>query len=152
MVTKNDERKALEQIKKIVDGLGTDSYIAVAFEGCFEIAEENINNDWACSMKQRYDSALKEGFKVLDECKETRDELEAYKKSLDDCKSRIENLKNIETRYREELEAQDRQMADLKHEINRLNAEVYNRDIDIKKYEDELVHLKAKMYDMICGQ
>lgn len=152
MITKNDERKALEQIKKIIEKLGEDSYIAVAFEGCFEIAEENIDNDMACSMKQRYDIADKEAWDAQKKCKETRDELEAYKKSLDDCKSRIENLKNIETRYREELEAQDRQMADLKHEINRLNAEVYNRDIDIKKYEDELIHLKAKMYDMICGQ
>lgn len=36
MVTKEQERKALEQIKKIVDSLGADSYIATAFDGCFE--------------------------------------------------------------------------------------------------------------------
>ena len=33
MVTKEQERKALEQIKKIVDSLGADSYIATAFDG-----------------------------------------------------------------------------------------------------------------------
>lgn len=55
--TKDQERKALDQIRKIVAGLGEDSYIGMAFEGCFEIAEENINNDFACSMKQRAESA-----------------------------------------------------------------------------------------------
>lgn len=53
MTTKEQERKALEQIRKIVDGLGKNSYIGIAFEGCFEIAEENIENDWGCSMKER---------------------------------------------------------------------------------------------------
>lgn len=52
MTTKEQEKKALEQIRKIVSGLGEDSYIGTAFEGCFEIAEENIENDFACSMKQ----------------------------------------------------------------------------------------------------
>ena len=59
MTTKEQERKALEQIRKIFESLGEDSYVATAFEGCFEIAEENINNDFACSMKQRVDAAEK---------------------------------------------------------------------------------------------
>lgn len=57
MTTKEQERKALERIRKIVEELGENSYIATAFEGCFEIAEENIENDFACSMKQRVESA-----------------------------------------------------------------------------------------------
>ena len=64
MTTKEQERKALAQIKKIVDSLGEDSYIATAFEGCFEIAESNIENDWACSMKQRAESAEKTASKL----------------------------------------------------------------------------------------
>lgn len=57
MATKEQERKALEKIRKIVEELGEDSYIGTAFEGCFEVAEENIENDFACSMKQRAESA-----------------------------------------------------------------------------------------------
>jgi len=57
MTTKEQERKALEKIRKIVEELGENSYVATAFEGCFEVAEENIDNDWACSMKQRVASA-----------------------------------------------------------------------------------------------
>ena len=60
IATKEQERKALANIKKIVEELGDDSYIATAFEGCFEIAESNIENDFACSMKQRAESAEKE--------------------------------------------------------------------------------------------
>lgn len=55
MTTKEQERKALAQIRKIVESLGEDSYVGDAFEGCFEIAEENIDNDMACSMKSRAD-------------------------------------------------------------------------------------------------
>jgi hypothetical protein len=55
--TKDQERKALEQIRKIVEGLGSDSYVGTAFEGCFEIAESNIENDFACSLQQRAEGA-----------------------------------------------------------------------------------------------
>lgn len=64
--TKEQERKALDKIRKIVEEIGgADSYIGMAFEGCFEIAEENIENDFACSMKQRVEKAKKyaENFK-----------------------------------------------------------------------------------------
>jgi hypothetical protein len=60
MTTKDQESKVLEQIRKLVAGLGEDSYVAKAFEGCFEIAEDNITNNFACSMKQRAESAEKE--------------------------------------------------------------------------------------------
>lgn len=57
MTTKEQERKVLARIKKMVESLGEDSYIGTAFEGCFEIAEENIEDDVVCSMKQRYENA-----------------------------------------------------------------------------------------------
>ena len=60
MTTKEQEIKALEQIKKIVKRLGEGSYVGTAFEGCFEIAEENIRNDFGCSMKQKLQSASAE--------------------------------------------------------------------------------------------
>lgn len=60
ITTKEQERKALEKIRKIVADLGENSYVGTAFEGCFEIAEENIDNDFACSMKQRWEAAQKE--------------------------------------------------------------------------------------------
>lgn len=96
MTTKEQELKALAQIRKIVDGLGEDSYIAVAFEGCFEIAEDNIGNDFACSMKQRAEKAEKDAAyfqnaantfssdceKVTEENRKLKEELEKTKKRV----------------------------------------------------------------------
>ena len=57
MVSKEQERKALNEIKEILLQLEPDGYVRTAFDGCFQIAEDNINNDFACSMKQRAESA-----------------------------------------------------------------------------------------------
>lgn len=61
MTTKEQERKALARIKKIIDevseGNPTNSYIGMAFEGCIEDAEQNIENDWGLSWKQRAEAA-----------------------------------------------------------------------------------------------
>lgn len=78
MTTKEQERKALEKIRKIVEELGENSYVGTAFEGCFEIAEENIDNDFACSMKQRAESAQKK--------------VEVLEAEVDNCKGIIREL------------------------------------------------------------
>lgn len=82
MTTKEQEFKALTQIKKIVDSLGEDSYIAMAFEGCFEIAETNIAHDWGCSMKQRAESAEKKAEELEKLLKETSDRLNRTIKAM----------------------------------------------------------------------
>ena len=53
MITKEQERRALAKILAIIESLGEDSYVGTAFEGCAEIARQNIDNDFACSMRQR---------------------------------------------------------------------------------------------------
>lgn len=54
-VPKDTERAFLNEIKEILEGLGPDSYCAWAFEGCVEDAEENISNDFAVSMRGRWE-------------------------------------------------------------------------------------------------
>lgn len=49
MMTKDEERKALAKIRKIVEEAGQNSYIGYAFYGVCRIAEENIENDWGRS-------------------------------------------------------------------------------------------------------
>lgn len=58
-VSKDTEREYLGRIKNILDALGPNSYCAMAFEGCVEDAEENIDNDFAVSMKGRWESKKK---------------------------------------------------------------------------------------------
>ena len=152
MVTKNDERKALEQIKKIIENLGDDSYIAVAFEGCFEIAEENIHNDFTCSMKQRYDMADKEARDAQKSNKELRDvnvelskHIDTLKEEIDAKDQMLEHERSMKRELKKELDEQDRHIESLESQVASLNE-------DIAKSNDELIHLKAKMYDMICGR
>lgn len=73
--TKEQEREALAKIKAIVEALGQDSYIATAFDGCFEIAEENIENDFACSMKQRVEATVVENAKLKEKIAELESKL-----------------------------------------------------------------------------
>lgn len=56
MTTKLQEQKALDQIRKIIAGLGDDSYLSTAFAGCLEDAESNIRDDAAYSMLDRWTS------------------------------------------------------------------------------------------------
>lgn len=57
MASKAEERAALEKIRGIVGGLGADSYIAITFEGCFDVALDNIDNDFANSPYANYKNA-----------------------------------------------------------------------------------------------
>ena len=56
--TKEQERDTLEAIRKMVEELGPQSYLATAFEGCFADAESNIENDFGDSMQRRWESAV----------------------------------------------------------------------------------------------
>jgi hypothetical protein len=94
MATKSQEREALEKIRKIVAGLGEDSYIGTAFEGCFEIAESNIDNDFACSMKERADRAEKEVNELWAEKNRLEEELAAKYAEIDNFAGTVLNLQN----------------------------------------------------------
>lgn len=83
MTTKGQEREALAKIKEIVDGLGPDSYIGTALEGCLEIAEENIENDFACSMKQRVEASVVENSRLKAKIAELEDKLAESEKDYE---------------------------------------------------------------------
>jgi len=89
--TKEQERKALEKIRKIVEELGgADSYIGMAFEGCFEIAEENIENDFGCSMKQRAEKAQKDADYFRQTANQLSEELEKAQESISTLNKELE--------------------------------------------------------------
>ena len=59
MMTKQQEREALERIKNILADAGADSYIGMAFAGCVEDAERAAgrvrNRSWRRSRLRRTD-------------------------------------------------------------------------------------------------
>lgn len=89
MTTKEQERKALEKIRKIVEELGENSYVGMAFEGCFEIAEENIESDFGCSMKQRAETAEKQAEEFKRAGEYYAAEAEKYQKEAEELRSKV---------------------------------------------------------------
>ena len=153
MTTKEQEKKALEQIKKIVDGLGQDSYLATAFEGAFEDAEYNIRDDAAYSMKARWDSA-----------KQKADELSAKYDHLIGVKNHLEKkLEEAEEKAKKEWEnahdyameskEKDKQIAELQAKLESQKAEfneaIADKDNLLAQRDFEVMQLKAKLYDLM---
>lgn len=144
MTTKAQEIKALEQIRKIVAGLGEDSYIATAFEGCYEIAEENIDMDAAFSMKGAKDLAEKQ----LRDLKDVRDELVEENKELrQQVTEANEDAKAWQDKYED--------MRDRKNEEAGRALDNWNKFREQEEkaiaLEQEIIKLKAKLYDLMTA-
>ena len=91
-MTKNEERKVLAQIKKLIDSTGTGSYISIAFEGCVEKAETNIDNDWACSYYQIAHKAEGDANKLYQENAKLQANLNAANQSIEILKHDLEEI------------------------------------------------------------
>lgn len=142
MTTKEQERKALEQIRKIVEELGEGSYIATAFEGCFEIAEENIENDFACSMKQRLETSEKENAGLIKSIAEYQNKV----KSLD---MKAKNLEDATLAYSKDAEKMVEKINSLKESATKYWNDLQAAETKLDEKEDEIIRLKAKLYDMM---
>ena len=94
LATKEQERQALEKIKKIVDDLGEGSYIGMAFEGCFEQAENNIDFDFGGSLKIDLEDAKKEISKKAEQVKSLMGSVDDLTVKLDNAMKEIEWLRN----------------------------------------------------------
>lgn len=153
MTTKEQERKVLAQIKKLVDELGEDSYIGTAFEGCWLIAHDNIENDWACSMKQRAESAEKKlgelGRKYDEDMARMRACTEHLEKSRDDAQAKAagnfqEAVKHAE--HERELETEIAQKCD---EMVALRSDKAELEEMLKEKDLEIIKLKARLFDLM---
>ncbi|MDE5557382.1 MAG: hypothetical protein K2J32_06760 [Ruminococcus sp.] len=90
ITTKEQERKALAKIKEIMESLGENSYVGTAFEGCFEIAEENIEYDFADSMQARLKEAREEANRSDETAKTLYNENESLKKQVARLEAQLE--------------------------------------------------------------
>lgn len=80
--TKQQERDTLEAIKRMVEELGPQSYLATAFDGCFRDAEDNIDDDAAYSMKSRYEKAEQDAKYFKEAADKFSGELEAAQSQI----------------------------------------------------------------------
>ena len=98
-VSKDTERAFLGEIKEILKGLGENSYCAMAFEGCVDDAEDNIENDFGNSMKARWEKAMEECKKAY---KEFTSELDAQKKHVAELETEVQKAQQMEAQARKE--------------------------------------------------
>lgn len=98
--TKEQERETMEKIKAMVAELGPQSYLKTAFEGVFEIAEMNIDEDAAYSFPGRV-SLLEE------QLKEMGSKYNAARSDVEVLNSQLDHV-------REQLTAAQEQIATLK--------------------------------------
>lgn len=154
MTTKQQEREALQKIREIVEALGEDSYIGMAFEGVFETAEDNIENDFACSLAQQVRSFKDMSAKLTALNKEHTATIEKLRKEnvllagrLHDC---MEEHKREVTELREELDEHAKEYQASAEEI-RLN---FNNTLEalLKGKDHEIMKLKARLYDLMTKE
>lgn len=136
--TKAQERKALEQIKEIVEKLGTDSYIATAFEGCFEMAEQNIDNDWAFSPKHKINCLESQMAELKDDvdmwCAKCSERGEALDRVQEDCNYWREHCKETQDAY-----------------IKEKTCKEVLQD-KIKEKDQKIIELKAMLFDYMIKE
>lgn len=104
IATKEQELKAVEKIRKIVESLGTDSYVGTAMEGVLEIAEENIQNDFACSMKNRAELAERE---LKDTSSRLSGKINELQNTIEHLQIEKKGLQAVNTRLLKELEEEE---------------------------------------------
>lgn len=91
--TKEQERETMEKIKAMVAELGPQSYLKTAFEGVFEIAEMNIDEDAAYSFPGRV-SLLEEQLKEMgSKYNAARSDVEVLNSQLDHVREQLATLK-----------------------------------------------------------
>lgn len=96
MASKNEERMAVQKIRNIVSELGDKSYVGTALDGCLDIAESNIENDFGESMKGRWEFSEKKLKKTLDRVDELEKKLEKCEKDRRDMRNRTLSEDDIE--------------------------------------------------------
>ena len=160
--TKQQEREALDKIRKIVEQLGPDSYLATTFEGCFDLAAENINTDWACSMADRARRAEKRA----EEAEEKRIEAElGYNRLVDKLAEAEKDYEAAHAAAHAVAEEKDAEIAQLKaqlaqmQETARWNGQRCDEEATAageaqrraEAAEAEVIQLKAKLYDLLVA-
>ena len=149
--SKDQERKALEQIKKILKGLGDNpdnSYVCRAFDGCVQDAESNIENDFADSYRSRYE--YREA-----ECERLEEEIDKANERAKEAEKRQKMAEGLLQTKTEEAEHWFNLYNTVKTKADTDKLEAHNSAAELQRkveeQELEIIKLKAKLYDMIVG-
>lgn len=105
--TKEQERKAVEKIRKIVEELGEGSYVGTALDGCLQDAEINIENDFGDSMKSRWEYSEKKLVSAREEIEEQKAKMNLMQETIDELRREQEASTEREAAIREKAISPD---------------------------------------------
>ena len=142
VASKDQERDALKKIQKIIDDLGSDSYLSMTFSGIMDQAIDNINNDFAMNYKEMYDAAVSEnkGLKA-----DIRDKDHLIDQLRQNCADHMSEKADLEDTLKKERQV------DLEN-VGRLNQAIGKYDaaqLEIEGLKAEIIGLKARLFDLM---
>ena len=139
--TKAQERETLEAIRKMVAELGPQSYVATAFEGCFEDAEQNIECDFAFSQKQVADAATEKVAELEAKVKELEGKLKTSELNERDLRSAIAKAKADASKTISDLQLRQLSDEDLERVVSVLSDRASEAEEMAEKEAAEIVRL-----------
>lgn len=155
--TKNEEYDALVQIRRILKDFDPENtYIGKAFEGCVELAQDNLRNDQMFSFRSRYENRDRDAAKLDEILTKTTNKLRESEEARVDLVKELNQKSDTIARYIDVVQGKDR-------EISRLNGVITQKDSDrheqLCRLEAEnaqlrqtILELKAKLYDMMTRE
>lgn len=157
--TKADERAALELIRSILAELDPAGYVNKAFEGCCDMAECNIDNDFACSWKGSYLAADEELERLINEnktlCidnKSLQAHLNEANRSLDCRKKMLDAMSEVNEHLKSEnkkLQIENEQLQAQIHMANNIISAYKTLDDIADEQIKNLKQVNARLSDLI---
>ena len=155
--TKAEEYEALIQIRRILKDFDPeDTYIGKAFEGCVELAKENIDNDWMFSFRSRYENRDRDAAKLDEILTKTTDKLRKSEEARVNLVKELNQKDDAIARYEGVVQGKDREISRLNGVINNKGAAYTDLEGKLEEQIGDLkqiiIELKAKLYDMMAGE
>lgn len=129
-MTKEESRTLLQKIEKLLAQAEPDGYIDLAFKGCVGLAYDNIDNDWGCSPAD-------------------------WREDLHDKERRLSELRVLKDSWHEKyqkesglLKAANESLETLYDDYHSLEAKSGFQEQEIRFLKDEIIQLKAEIYDL----
>ena len=154
--TNAQEREALQKIKEILKDFDPkETYVGKAFEGCVELAKENIDNDWLYSWKGRYENRDRDAAKLDEILTKTTDKLRKSEEARVDLVKELNQKDDTIARYIDVVQGKDREISRLKkvgdETYKNLEDKLEEEHQKLEKSQAEIIRLKAKLYDMMTA-
>ena len=155
--TKAEEYDALVQIRGILKDFDPENtYIGKAFEGCVDLAQDNLRNDQMFSFRSRYENRDRDAAKLDEILTKNTNKLRESEEARVDLTKELNQKDDTIARYIDVVQGKDREISRLKGVINDKDAAYTDLEGRLEEaqiqFKQTTLELKAKLYDMMTGE